>query len=104
MLGIGGGGIISALMLRLGCHAKKIAVITALAVPFSSFSGFFAYAAGGHISWPVVGTVASAALLGGYAGNKTMQSVLPEKMIKRAIGVVCLLFATKILYGLLTSS
>jgi uncharacterized membrane protein YfcA len=104
MLGIGGGGIISALMLRMGCHAKKIAVITALAVPFSSFSGFFAYAAGGHISWPLVATVAAAALLGGYAGNRTMQTALPEKLIKRAIGIVSLLFAAKILFDLLTSS
>jgi hypothetical protein len=104
MLGIGGGGIISALMLRMGYHAKKIAVITALAVPFSSFSGFFTYAAHGHISWPIVATVATAALLGGYAGNKTMQTALPEKLIKRAIGILSLLFAAKILYGLLISS
>lgn len=104
MLGIGGGGIISALMLRMGCIAKKIAVITALAVPFSSFSGFFAYAAGGHTSWPVVATVAAAALMGGYAGNRTMQSALPEHLIKRAIGVVSLLFAAKILYSLIVAT
>lgn len=103
MLGIGGGGVISALMLRMGSNAKKIAVITALAVPFSSFSGFFAYAVGGHISWPVVATVAAAALLGGVAGNRTLQSVLPENLIKRAIGIVLLLVAAKILYGLLVS-
>lgn len=100
LLGIGGGGVISALMLWMGCNAKKIAVITALAVPFSSFSGFIAYAIGGHISWPVLATVAVAALLGGFAGNKTMHSVLPEKVIRHIIGFVSLLFAAKIIFDL----
>lgn len=103
LLGIGGGGIISAFMLWLGCKARKIAVITALAVPFSSFSGFFTYAVGGYISWSILATVAVAALLGGFAGNKTMHSILPEKFIKHAIGFVSLLFAAKIVFDLTAS-
>lgn len=102
LLAVGGGGIISALMLLMGCQAKKISMITALAVPFSSFSGFVTYAAGGHISWPVLGTVAAAALLGGYLGNKTAHSILPDKVIKYIIGILSLVFAIKIIFDLMS--
>jgi uncharacterized membrane protein YfcA len=100
LLAVGGGGIISALMLLMGCKAKKVSMITALAVPFSSFSGFVTYAAGGHISWPVLGTVAAAALLGGYLGNKTAHAILPGRVIKYAIGILALVFAVKIIFDL----
>ncbi len=102
LLAVGGGGIISALMLLMGCQAKKISMITALAVPFSSFSGFVTYAAGGHISWPVLGTVTTAALLGGYLGNKTAHSIMPDKVIKYIIGILSLVFAIKIIFDLMS--
>ncbi len=102
LLAVGGGGIISALMLLMGCQAKKISMITALVVPFSSFSGFVTYAVGGHISWTVLGTVAVAALLGGYLGNKTAHSILPDKAIKYAIGILSLVFAIKIIFDLMS--
>lgn len=101
LLGVGGGGVIAASMLWLGCNAKKIAVITAFAVPFSSFSGFIAYAAGGHISWVLLITIGTAALLGGFVGNKTMHSVLPDKFVKYMMGVVSLLFASKLIFDMM---
>lgn len=100
LLAVGGGGVISALMLLLGCKAKKISMITALAVPFASFSGFITYAIGGHISWPILLTVGGAALLGGYIGNKTAHSVLPDKVIKYIIGLLSIVFAIKIIFDL----
>ena len=102
LLAVGGGGIISALMLLMGCQAKKISMITALAVPFASFSGFVTYAAAGHISWTIVGTVATAALIGGYLGNKTAHSILPDKVIKYAIGILSIVFAIKIIFDLMS--
>lgn len=101
LLAVGGGGVIAALMLWLGCKAKKITTITALAVPFSSFSGFLTYAIGGHISLPVISTVAVSALIGGYAGNKTAHSLLPDKFIKYSIGLLSIVFAAKIIFDLM---
>lgn len=101
LLAVGGGGIIAALMLLLGCKAKKISMITALAVPFASFSGFVTYALGGHISWLMLVTVSTAALLGGYAGNKTAHSMLPNRVIKVGIAVLSIVFAIKIIFDLI---
>ena len=101
LLAVGGGGVIAALMLWLGCKAKKITMITALAVPFSSFSGFITYAIGGYISWPLIATVGVAALIGGYAGNKTAHSFLSDKFIRYSIGAMSLLFSFKIIFGLM---
>ena len=104
LLAVGGGGIISALMLLMGCRAKKVSMITALAVPFASLSGFVTYAIGGHISWSVLATVGVAALLGGYFGNKTAHSILPDKVIKYAIAILSIVFAFKIIFDLLSHS
>ena len=101
LLAVGGGGVISALMLMLGCKAKKVTMITALAVPFASLSGFVTYAIGGHISWPILLTVGSAALVGGYIGNKTAHSFLPDSLIKYTIGILSIVFAVKIIIDLI---
>jgi uncharacterized membrane protein YfcA len=50
LLGVGGGGIISPLMVMLGFNPKKTAVITAFVIPFSSLTGFAAYLAMGHFN------------------------------------------------------
>ena len=101
LLAVGGGGVISALMLLLGCKAKKVTMITALAVPFASLSGFVTYAIGGHISWAILLTVSSAALIGGYIGNKTAHSFLPDRYIKYTIAILSIVFALKIIYDLI---
>ena len=100
LLGVGGGGVIAPLMLWLGCEAKKVAVITALAVPFSSVTGFMSYAVAGHASWLYVVVIGIAAMIAGYAGNKTMHGFLSERFIKYLIGIVSLLFAVKIIRGI----
>jgi uncharacterized membrane protein YfcA len=97
LLGVGGGGVIAPLMLWMGCEAKKVAVITALAVPFSSITGFVSYAITGHASWLYLVVIGSAATIAGYAGNKTMHGFLPERIVKYLVGIVSLLFAIKII-------
>lgn len=101
LLGVGGGGVIAPMMLSLGCEAKKVAVITALAVPFSSITGFVSYAIAGHASWLLLILVGFSAVIAGFAGNKTMHGLLPEKAVKYLVAVISLLFAMKILSDLL---
>lgn len=98
LLGVGGGGVIAPLLLWMGSDVKKIAVVTALAVPFSSASGFLTYAAAGYVTWPVLAIIGVAAFVGGYVGNKTLHSFLPETLVKYLLGIVSLLLANKILY------
>jgi uncharacterized membrane protein YfcA len=102
LLGVGGGGVIAALMLWMGCNAKKVAVITALAVPFSSFSGFISYAVGGYAALGYILAIGIAAGLAGYAGNKTMHGFLSERVVKYLVGIVSLLFAAKLIYDIAT--
>lgn len=49
----------------------------------------------------VFAPVATAALLGGYLGNKTAHSILPNKVIKYAIGILSIVFAIKIIFDLM---
>lgn len=102
LLGVGGGGVIAALMLWMGCNAKKVAVITALAVPFSSLSGFLSYSVGGYTLWLYILVIGVAAAIAGYAGNKTMHGFLSERLVKSLIGVVSLMFAAKLIYDILS--
>lgn len=97
LLGVGGGGVIAALMLWMGCNAKKVAVITALAVPFSALAGFASYAIGGYASWPYLLVIGIAAAIAGYAGNKTMHGFLSERLVKTIVGIVSLVFAAKLI-------
>lgn len=101
LLGVGGGGVIAPLMLWMGCQAKKVAVVTALAVPFSSLTGFASYAIAGHSSWPLIAVIGVAAIIGGYAGNRTMHGFLPGRVVKYLVGFVSLLFAVKIISNIL---
>jgi len=100
LLGVGGGGIISPLMLMMGYHPKKIAAITAFVVPFSSFSAFLTYWAMGHVNWQVM-LIASAGGLGGaLLGTHIMHNHLDQQTIKKILAVILLLMAVKLILKL----
>ena len=61
LLGVGGGGLISPVMILMGFNPKKVAAITAFVVPFSAFSGFLTYWAMGHVNWRILIIVSAAA-------------------------------------------
>ncbi|MCD6090255.1 MAG: sulfite exporter TauE/SafE family protein [Bacteroidales bacterium] len=101
MLGIGGGGIISPLMLMLGFNPKKITAITAFVVPFSSFSGFLTYWSMGSIDWKLL-VIASVAGIGGATlGTIFMQKKLNPKAVKRILAIILLLMALKLIWNIL---
>ena len=97
LLGVGGGGLISPLMMLYGFNPKKVATVTALSVPFSSLSAFIAYAAMGSVSWKILAFAGIAAWIGGYIGTKVMHMKLRPETVKRFLACILLLMAGKLL-------
>ena len=97
LLGIGGGGIISPLMLMLGFNPKKTAVITAFVVPFSSFSGFITYWSMGKVNWNLLIWVSLAGVAGATLGTMFMHKNLNHKTVKKLLAVILLAMAVKMI-------
>ncbi len=97
MLGIGGGGIISPLMLIIGFNPKKITAITAFVVPFSSFSGFLTYWAMGNINWEILLIASIAGIGGATLGTMFMQNRLNPQTVKKILAVILLIMAVKLI-------
>jgi uncharacterized protein len=95
MLGIGGGGIISPLLLMMGFNPKKITTITAFVVPFSSFAGFLTYWSIGSIDWKLLVITSVAGLAGAMLGTAFMQKRLNSKMVKKILAIILLIMAVK---------
>ena len=95
LLGVGGGGLIAPLMIMLGFNPKKVAVITAFVVPFSSLSGLITYLAMGHTDLLLLIPAAFAAYLGGSLGTKVMHARLKPGTVKKFLGGLLLILALK---------
>ena len=100
LLGVGGGGVISPLMILQGFNPKKVTTITAFSVPFSSFTAFIAYAAMGSVSWKILIFAGLAAWGGGYLGTRVMQKRMHPQTVKKVLGGVLLLIAIKLAWAL----
>lgn len=97
LLGVGGGGLISPVMLIMGFNPKKIATITAFVVPFSSFSAFLAYAALGSVPWDLLIYAGMASWAGGYLGTTVMQKQMHPASVRKFLGVVLLILALRMI-------
>jgi len=100
LLGIGGGGIISPLMLMLGFNPKKITAITAFVVPFSSFSGFLTYWAMGNVDWKIVVIASFGGIIGATLGTIFMQKKLNSNTVKKILALILLIMAAKLLINI----
>ena len=97
LLGIGGGGIISPLMLMLGFNSKKIASITAFVVPFSSFAGFLTYWFMGKVDWTLLLWVSVAGYAGASLGTMFMHKKLNPATVKKILAFILLAMAVKMI-------
>ena len=79
MLRIGGGGIISPLLLMMGFNPKKITTITAFVVPVSSLSGFLTYWTIGTVDWRLLITT-SLAGVAGFSQSFSLILILSAKV------------------------
>lgn len=99
LLGVGGGGVISPLMLMLGFNPKKITAITAFVVPFSSFSGFLTYWAMGSVDWRLLVIVSTSGFIGATLGTMFMQKKLNPQTVKRILAIILLIMAVKLIWN-----
>ncbi len=101
MLGIGGGFIISPLLMWIGYRTKEAAATTAYIVTVSSFSGFF-----GHVShmaidpWLLALTVL-AVIMASLAGSWFMANRAKPNWVKWFYGILLILVAGKMVGPLL---
>jgi len=101
LLGVGGGSLLIPLLILLGYDAKEAGIAVSMVIPFSSFGAFTTYLSFTAMNWLLLGVVTIAAIAGGYLGNRIMHFNLLPAQIKRLIGVVLYLLATKIALAML---
>lgn len=98
LLGVGSGGIVVPILGLMNFKAKRIASITALIVPVSSFSGFLAYLQMGDVTFSVAATCGGMAVIGGYVGTKVMHRCFSQTVVRKFLAFVMLFLAIKIFY------
>ena len=96
LLGIGGGALISPMLISYGFNPKKIAAITAFAVPFSSAAGFATYALMGSMAWDIWIVAGIGACCGGYLGTTVMHKRMQPAAVKKFLGAVLFLLGLRL--------
>jgi uncharacterized membrane protein YfcA len=97
LLGIGGGAIMSPMLVIAGYNPKRVAPVTAFAVVFSSLSGFLAYWKLGKVDWGVTLAAAIPALFAGYLGALVTHRFLSAAQVKKILGAIFFILGIKFL-------
>jgi len=101
LLGIGGGFIMSPLLMWMGYETKRAVATSALAVTFSSFSGFAGHLAQGQLDGILTPVLAAAVLVGAFSGSRFMVRRAKSARVKQVFAVVLFGVAAKLLLGVL---
>jgi len=96
-LGVGGGGIVSPLLIVAGYNPKKIAAATPFIVLFSSFTGFLAYWKLGSVDWSIILWASVPAVVAGYLGALVTHRYLKPNQVKKILGSIFFILAVKFL-------
>lgn len=100
LLGVGGGNFILPVLNWMGLDAKVAAATTSLVVVFSSLAGFLGHATMGGLNPVFVGVTALMAALGSIVGSQLMKTRVSSAQLKKMIGVLLWLIATKMIFDL----
>lgn len=95
LLGVGGGGLISPMLILYGFDPKVITTVTALSVPFSSFTSFLTYWQLGGVDWPLILSTAIPAVFSGYSAGYITHRYLKPHHVKKLLGIVFYILAIK---------
>ncbi|MDI9257627.1 sulfite exporter TauE/SafE family protein [Flavobacterium sedimenticola] len=92
LIGIGGGIILSPVLLLLGwATIKQTAAVSALFILVNSVSGLFGFVSQGGIlpqsSIPFIGVVLVGGILGGYFGSKKMNTLVLRNVLALVLGI-----------------
>ena len=101
LLGIGGGFIMAPLLMWMGYETKKAAATSALAVTFSSFSGFLGHVAQGHFNWTLTVVLTVAVVIGAFLGSNFMVTKAKLNRVKQVFAVFLFVIAVKLVWGVL---
>lgn len=99
MLGVGGGGVIIPVLHGMGFRSHHIAMVTALAVPFASFTGFIAYTTMNSLNLKTVVVASLSALVGGMIGTRVMHRI-DQQLVKKLLAMTLLISGGRILWNL----
>lgn len=99
MLGIGGGSLIVPVLIMVGMEPKKVAVAASFVIPFSTLSAFLTYLSFVDVDYILIAVTATAALIGGYAGNHIMHFKLRAKDIRIIIAIALYILGAKLILG-----
>ncbi len=97
-LGIGGGSIISPILILFGHDPKKIALGISFVIPFSSIVAFISYASFIQLDYILLTVVGVGAYIGGLIGNYLLHFKISTKSIKRIIAISLYIIAIKMLW------
>lgn len=97
LLGIGGGSVVSPLLMFYGLNPKKIVSSVIFMVPFSSFVGFLTYWKMGSVDWSITLSASLPAFFAGYLGTYIAHNYLNPQQIKKILGILYYIVAIKFL-------
>jgi hypothetical protein len=98
-LGVGGGSIISPILILCGYDPKKIAISISFVIPFSSLIAFSSYITAIEMDYFLLIVVGVGALIGGMIGNYILHFKISSQTIKKILAIVLYLLAMKILFS-----
>jgi len=97
-LGIGGGSIISPILLLFGYEMKRIAIGISFVIPFSSIVAFGSYASVVELDYTLLAVVGVGAYLGGMIGNYILHFKISPQAIKKILAIALYIIAIKLLF------